>query len=82
MQFIHALRRMFVYFNLALDESGDIEYHNNLIEAVGFYCNPEFYFKRQELKNKKKHVNLSYQAELAKIKAGIDHSMSDDGMTL
>jgi len=73
---------MFVYYNLSLDESGDIEYHNNLIEAVGFYCNPEFYFKRQELKNRKKHVNLGYQAELEKIKAGQDVSMSDEDITL
>jgi hypothetical protein len=69
-EFLYSFRRLYVYYNLVIDENQGIDYDKDMAEMLGFYCNPEFYFKRKEHENAEKHVNVGYQAIIKRLEAG------------
>lgn len=67
-----------MFYNIALDNSEDVEYHQGLSELLGFFCNPEFYHQRKKAEGAEKHVNVEYQTLLERVKAGFDPFEDND----
>lgn len=47
--------------------------YKDVTEMVGFYCNPEFYWKRKKAESER-HVNVQFKEIVARLQAGGDPS--------
>lgn len=68
----YVLRRIWVQYNTSFDKEDEYEHEKDSFDYIGYLCNPKWHFERQQ-KEKTKHVNTQWKAE-------IERAMEEAGM--